>query len=358
MSAAAALRAPAGAHHVVLIVGGGIGPELVEPVLDVVAATGVNIDWERHDVPEVRGETFPEELLDPVVEAVRRAGVALKTRLVAQARGRFRSPNVLLRRRLALYASVRPVRALPGLAAPHPDTDLVIVRENTEDLYAGIEHEIVPGVVQSLKVVTERACERIARFAFALARAEGRQRIAFVHKANILKMTDGLFLRVARRVAAENRDLAYKDLIVDAACMNLVMDPRQFDVLFMGNVYGDLLSDLAAGLAGGISVAAGVNVGDDCRVFEAIHGDAPELAGTGRANPLPLLLPAAHLLRHLDAGGAADRIVQAAGAVLSGGGPRTPDLGGSATTAEMCAAIAAALPRAAPSAVPPPGADG
>jgi isocitrate dehydrogenase (NAD+) len=334
-------------HEVVLVVGGGIGPEIVPPVLDVVAAAGVHVAWERHDVPEKGGEAFPEELLDPAVAAVRRVGLALKTRLVAPVKGRFRSPNVLLRRKLGLYATVRPVHTLPGLPTRYPGLDLVIVRENTEDLYAGIEHEIVPGVVQSLKVVTERACERIARFAFASARKHGRRQVTFVHKANIMKMADGLFLRVVRRVAAENADVAYGDMIVDNACMQLVMDPLRFDVMLMGNLYGDILSDLVAGLAGGIAASAGVNIGDDCRVYEAIHGDAPGLVGTGRADPLPLLLPAVHLLRHIGEAAAADRILTAVGVVLSDPrAARTPDLGGDATAAAMAGAIIAALPRA------------
>jgi isocitrate dehydrogenase (NAD+) len=251
---------------------------------------------------------------------------------------------VLLRRRLGLFAGVVPIQPLAGIATRFPGIDLLLIREITEDIYKGIEHEIVPGVVESLKVVTRDACERITRFAYATLRAEGRKHLAFVHKANIMKMSDGLFLATVRRIAKENPDIGYRELIVDAACMQLVLDPYPFDVLLMGNHYGDILSNLGSGLAGGISGAHAINVGDRYRVYEAIHGEAPHLEGTGRANPLPLLSPAIALLRHLGEASAADRIAAAVTRVLEQRTAVTPDLGGRATTQEMAAAIIEAMP--------------
>jgi isocitrate dehydrogenase (NAD+) len=252
---------------------------------------------------------------------------------------------VLLRRRLGLYAGVFPIRPLPGIATRFPGIDLLLVRETTEDIYKGIEHEIVPGVVESLKVVTREACERVTRFAYATLRERGRRHLTFVHKANIMKMSDGLFLATVRRLAAENPDIGYREMIVDAACMQLVLDPYPFDVLLMGNHYGDILANLCSGLAGGISGAHAINVGDRYRVYEAVHGDAPHLEGTGRANPLPLLSPAIALLRDTGEAPAAQRIAAAVTRVLEERASLTPDLGGRATAREMAEAIVAAMER-------------
>jgi isocitrate dehydrogenase (NAD+) len=348
-----------------LIVGGGIAREIVGPVLSVVEAAGADVEWERVDVPPLEiGDT--DAHLDEAVAAVERCGLGLKTRLsvpsavTAFTRGATapggtvdaqleddapgpQNPNVLLRRRLGLFAGVVPIRPLPGVPTRFPGIDLLLIREMTEDIYKGIEHEIVPGVVESLKVVTRDACERIARFAYATLRAEGRRNLAFVHKANIMKRSDGLFLAIVRRIAKDNPDVGYRELIVDAACMQLVLDPHPFDVLLMGNHYGDILTSLGSGLAGGISGAHSILVGDHNRVYEAIHGEAPHLVGTGRANPLPLLSPAIALLRHIGDDAAADRIAAAMTRVLEERRTVTADLGGSATTNEMAAAIVAAM---------------
>ena len=328
-------------HRAALVVGAGPGARMVEPVLKVIAATGVALEWERFDVPAT-GVPLTADVLQPAADAIRRIGVGLKTRLGQRAAGRFRSPNVLLRRMLDLFATVRPIRTLPGLATRYPDLNLLLVRENTEDIYSGIEHEVVDGVVQSLKVVTRQACERIIAFAFDVAAKHQRKHVTFVHKANIMKMTDGLFLNVFKEAAAAQSTFETRTIIVDNCCMQLVMNPYQFDVMVMGNLYGDILSELATGLAGGLSTAAGVNIGDGCRVYEAIHG---ELAGdgAGAVNPLPLLMPATHLLRHLGEGAAADRVVAAVGTVLEQASAVTPDLGGSASGDAMGDAIVAAM---------------
>jgi isocitrate dehydrogenase (NAD+) len=352
--------------RVALIVGGGISREIATPVLEVIAAAGARIEWDRVDVPTLDPGDL-EAHLESAAAAIERCGTGLKTRLsVASPSTAFaregesnherhadwaedhdapgpQNPNVLLRRRLGLFAGVIPIRPLAGIPTRFPGIDLLVIREITEDIYKGIEHEIVPGVVESLKVVTRDACERITRFAYATLRAEGRKHLAFVHKANIMKMSDGLFLATVRRVAKENPDIGYRELIVDAACMQLVLDPSPFDVLLMGNHYGDILSNLGSGLAGGISGAHAINVGDRYRVHEAIHGEAPHLEGTGRANPLPLLSPGIALLRHLGEAEAAERIAAAVTQVLQEHIAVTPDLGGRASTREMAAAIIAAM---------------
>jgi isocitrate dehydrogenase (NAD+) len=325
----------------VLIAGGGINQEIAPQVQRIIEAAGVAVNWERFDLVDVQPDEA-EERLDEVAAAVRRTGVALKTRLVAPITG-YRNPNVVLRQKLGLYAGVRAVRSLPGLPTRFPGLDLLIIRENTEDIYKGLEHEIVPGVVESLKVVTEAASERIARFAFYAAETLGRQHVTFVHKANIMKQSDGLFMRTVRRVAEEHPQFGYREIIVDAASMQMVLDPYQFDVMLMGNLYGDILSSLGNGLTGGISSSLGVDIGDDARIYEAVHGDAPHIAGEGVANPLPLLTPAGDLLRYLGEDAAADRIQGAVTTVLERSDTLTPDLGGTATTVEMTDAIIGAL---------------
>ncbi len=340
-------------RRVALIVGGGVGSEIVTPVLDVLEAAGVSIDWQRLDVPARDGDEM-QTLLDDAAALVLDCGCGLKTRLIAPPFSQNESggellhpfnPNVQFRQKAGLFAGVRPIKSMIGLPTRYPDLDLVLIRENTEDVYKGIEHEVVPGVVQSLKVVTREACERIARYAFEMSKEEGRKHVTFIHKANIMKQSDGLFLETVREVAEEHADLGYREVIVDAACMQMVLDPYQFDVLLAGNLYGDILSNLGTGLAGGISGAHSIGVGEeDLRVFEAIHGDAPQLIGTGRANPLPLLSPALAMLRHFGEDVAADKIQGAVEEVLTGGDTVTPDLGGDSSTRQMCDAIIAAFP--------------
>jgi isocitrate dehydrogenase (NAD+) len=330
-------------HTITLIPGDGIGPEVTEAVVRILKASGVAIEWESHVAGvlafERTGQSLPVELVD----SIRRNKVALKGPVTTPIGTGFTSVNVGLRKALDLYSNLRPVWNLPGVNARFQGVDLVIVRENTEDLYAGLEHTVVPGVVESLKIITERASTRIARFAFAYARRHGRKRVTAIHKANIMKQSDGLFLESARRVAREHSDITYDERIVDAACMHLVMNPSQFDVLLLPNLYGDIVSDLCAGLVGGLGVVGAANLGADGAVFEAVHGSAPDIAGKQLANPTALLLSAILMLRHIDEGAAADRIMRALGQVLTASQIRTRDLGGSASTMEFADAVCRAL---------------
>ena len=332
-------------HTITLIPGDGIGPEVTAAVVAILDAAGVSIEWDRHiagvEAFERTGKALPIALLD----SIRRNRVALKGPVTTPIAEGFTSVNVGLRKTLDLYANLRPVWNLPGVSSRYTGVDLVIVRENTEDLYAGLEHEVVPGVVESLKIISERASTRIAHFAFAHARRHGRKRVTAVHKANIMKLGDGLFLESVRIVARTYPDLVYDERIVDAACMQLVLDPATFDVLVMPNLYGDIVSDLCAGLVGGLGVVGAANLGADIGVFEAVHGSAPDIAGRNVANPTALLLSAVLMLRHIDEGAAADRIMQALSRVLSAGQVRTRDLHGSATTTEFADAICAAIDR-------------
>lgn len=328
-------------RKVTLIPGDLIGRDLAGPVTELVAAAGGEIEWEWQEAGAGCGEEGPVPAA--CVESVRRNGVALKGPLKTPEGTGYQSPSVSLRKALDLYAGVRHVRNLRGLPSRYADVNLVVIRENTEDVYAGLEHEVHPGVVESIKVVTRAACERIFRFAFRHARNNGRGRVAIVHKANIMKRTDGLFLRVGREVAADYPDIETRDLIVDNACMQLVQNPHQFDVLVCGNLYGDILSDLCAGLVGGISAVWGLDQGEDCVVFEAIHGRVPHLIGTDRANPLPMLLPAIRLLEHVGQPEPAARLQAAVEKVLSERRALTADLGGDAPTSRMVAAIREAL---------------
>ena len=330
-------------HTITLIPGDGIGPEVTEAVVRVLTATGVSIEWERHPAGIEAFERTGHALPIALVDSIRRNKVALKGPVTTPVAGGFTSVNVGLRKALDLYANLRPVWNLPGVATPFSGVDLVIVRENTEDLYAGLEHEVVPGVVESLKIITEKASTRIAEFAFDHARRHGRSHVTAIHKANIMKLGDGLFLECARRVAERHRDIKYDERIVDAACMQLVMNPAQFDVLLLPNLYGDIVSDLCAGLVGGLGVVGAANLGADAAMFEAVHGSAPDIAGKNIANPTALLLSAVLMLRHIDENGAADRIMQALGGVLAKGGVRTRDLGGTATTTEFADALRSAL---------------
>jgi len=330
-------------HTVTLIPGDGIGPEITDAVIRIVAAAGVAIEWERHEAGVAAFERYGTSLPQALIDSVERNRVALKGPVTTPIAEGFTSVNVGLRKALDLYANLRPVRNLPGVASRFTGVDLVIVRENTEDLYAGLEHEVVPGVVESLKIITARASERIARFAFEHARAAGRRRVTAIHKANIMKLGDGLFLESVRAVAREYRDIAYDERIVDAACMHLVMTPERFDVLLLPNLYGDIVSDLCAGLVGGLGVVPGANLGTRAAMFEAVHGSAPDIAGQGIANPTALLLSALMLLRHIGEGAAADAIYGALVSVLEAGAVRTRDLGGTATTLEFADAVCRAL---------------
>jgi len=330
-------------HTITLIPGDGIGPEVTEAVVRILHASGVSIDWDRQlcgvEAFERTGKALPIELVD----SVRRHKVALKGPVTTPIAEGFTSVNVGLRKALDLYANLRPVWNLPGVASRYQGVDLVIVRENTEDLYAGLEHEVIPGVVESLKIITERASTRIARFAFAYAERHGRRKVTAIHKANIMKLSDGLFLESARAVAREHAGIVYEERIVDAACMQLVLNPGQFDVLLLPNLYGDIVSDLCAGLVGGLGVVPAANLSAEIGVFEAVHGSAPDIAGKNRANPVALLLSAVLMLQHIDEAAAADRIMSGLARVLAGGEVRTRDLGGTASTTEFADAVCRAM---------------
>ncbi len=326
-------------HTITLIPGDGIGPEVSSAVVTILQRAGLQVEWESHlagvEALERKGATLPQELLDSII----RNKVALKGPVTTPVGGGFTSVNVGLRQALALFANLRPVWNIPSVPSKYEGVDLVIVRENTEDLYSGLEHEVVPGVVESLKIITELASTRIARFAFEYARRHGRKRVTAVHKANIMKMGDGLFLSCVRKVAADYPDIVCDDRIVDAACMHLVMKPTQFDLLVMPNLYGDIVSDLCAGLVGGLGVVPAANLGTEIGVFEAVHGSAPDIAGKGLANPTALLLSALLMLRHIGEGAMADRIMAALGTVLATDNIRTRDLGGTASTIEFTDAV-------------------
>jgi isocitrate dehydrogenase (NAD+) len=326
-------------HKITLIPGDGIGPEVTEAVLRVLAATGVSIEWERFHAGVVSFERTGQALPVELIDSIRRNKVALKGPVTTPIGTGFASVNVGLRKTLDLYANLRPVHNLPGVASRFQDVNLVIVRENTEDLYAGLEHEVVPGVVESLKIITAKASTRISEFAFQHARRHGRKKVTAIHKANIMKLSDGLFLDCAREVARQNPDIQYDEKIVDALCMQLVLNPSLFDVLLLENLYGDIVSDLCAGLVGGLGVVGAANLGLEIAVFEAVHGSAPDIAGKLLANPTALLLSAILMLRHIDEDAAADRVMAAVNAVLADGRVRTRDLGGTASTLEYADAI-------------------
>src|SRR6266852_863776 len=330
-------------HKVTLISGEGIGPEVAAATRRVLDATGVQIDWEEVEARAEKATEKGQFLHQGAVESVRRNRVALKGPMETAIAGGAPSVNVALRKTLDLYANLRPVKNLPGVKSRFDDVDVVLVRENTEDLYSGLEHEVVPGVVESLKIITERASTRIAQFAFEYAKRHSRKKVSAIHKANIMKLGDGLFLESVRAVAREHPHVKYDEKIVDAACMHLVLNPAQFDVLVMPNLYGDIVSDLCAGLVGGLGVVGAANLGTEIAVFEAVHGSAPDIAGKLLANPTALLLSAILMLRHIDEGAAADRIMRALGTMLTVGTVRTRDLGGTASTMEFADAVAKAL---------------
>ena len=319
-----------GSHRVVLIPGDGIGPEVTEAAVRVVQATGVSIQWEPVEAGADVFAKYGTPVPDAALNAIRQAGVALKGPITTPIGTGHRSANVILRQTLDLYACVRPVKSIPGVDTPFDDVDLVLVRENTEGLYSGLEHRVAPGIVESLKVVTERACLRIAKYAFELAERLGRPSVTAVHKANIMKMSDGLFLECAQRVARDHRSIEYREIIIDNCAMQLVRRPEQFEVLLLENLYGDILSDLCAGLVGGLGVVPGANVGEGCAVFEAVHGSAPDIAGKRLANPAAMMLSASEMLRHLGETGPAHAVEQAVHTALASPAKRTRDLGGEA----------------------------
>jgi len=331
-------------HRVTLIPGDGIGPELAEATRRVLDASGVAFDWEVQDAGEGVMAQYGTPLPDHVLESIRRNKVALKGPITTPVGSGFRSVNVTLRQVLGLYANLRPARSIKGLQTRYDDVDLVIVRENTEDLYAGIEHMVGPDAAESIKIITRAASERIARFAFEYAVANGRRKVTAVHKANIMKMSDGLFLESCRTVAADYAGkVEFEDRIVDNMCMQLVQKPELYDVMVLPNLYGDIVSDLCAGLVGGLGVAPGANIGTEASVFEPVHGSAPKYAGLNKANPTALLLSGVLMLRHLGEQDAAVRVETALREVIAEGKHTTYDLGGPAGTKEFADAIIARL---------------
>jgi len=326
---------------VTLIPGDGIGPEVVAAAVRVLSATGLDFDWETENAGASTVGTEGTALPKRVLDSVRRNKVALKGPTETPVGTGHRSVNVDLRKTLDLYANLRPVKTLPGVKSRYDGVDLVVVRENTEDLYSGLEHVVVPGVVESLKIITEKASSRIARFAFDHARKKGRKRVSAVHKANIMKLSDGLFLDCCRAVAKEFPEVTYDEIIVDNCCMQLVLDPTRFDMLLLENLYGDIVSDLCAGFIGGLGMAPGANIGEECAIFEAVHGSAPDIAGKNLANPMALILSSAMMLDHLGEKGAGHRVREAVYATLRDGKVLTRDLGGTAGTSQIAEAIAA-----------------
>lgn len=327
-------------HKITLIPGDGIGPEVIDATRHVLEATGVKIEWEEINaggeaLKSAGGGLLPEAL----IESIQRNRVALKGPITTQVAEGFPSLNVRLRKMFDLYANFRPIKTMPHVACRFGDLDLIVVRENTEDLYAGLEHEVVPGVVESLKIITEKASTRIARFAFAYARKYHRREVCAVHKANIMKLSDGLFLNCVRAVAKEYPDIKYRELIVDNTCMQLVINPHQFDVLLLENLYGDIISDLGAGLIGGLGLVPGANIGVEEAIFEAVHGSAPDIAGKGVANPTAVMLSAVLMLEHLNELEAGRRLRKAIEGVYAEEKYITRDLGGRATTQEFTDAV-------------------
>jgi isocitrate dehydrogenase (NAD+) len=330
-------------HRITLIPGDGIGPEVTGATVSVLRAAGVEVEWEPFVVGAEALSRFGDPLPQNLIDSIKKNKVALKGPVITPVGTGFVSSNVRLRKALDLYANLRPIKSLKGVKSRYEDVDLIVVRENTEDLYSGLEHEVVPGVVESLKIITDRASRRIAHFAFDYARREGRKRVTAIHKANIMKMSDGLFLNCFREVSKEYPEITADDLIVDNACMQLVIDPNQFDVLLLENLYGDIISDLGAGLVGGLGVVPGANIGEEIAVFEAVHGSAPSIAGRGIANPTALIQTAVLMLKHIEEREAAEKIQSALERILAEGNVLTRDLGGQATTIEFTEAVIHAL---------------
>lgn len=330
-------------HRITLIPGDGIGPEVASAVVRIIEASGVEIEWEEHIAGQEALDKFGKTLPDELIDSIKRNKVGLKGPITTPVGKGFTSVNVGLRKALDLFANLRPIRALPNIPCRNPSLDLVVVRENTESLYSGLEHEIVPGVVESLKIITEKASTRIARFAFSYARNEGRKKITALHKANIMKMSDGLFLKCFEEVGRLYPEIQKQNMIIDNASMQLVMRPEQFDILLCENLYGDIVSDLCAGLIGGLGLVPGANIGEKGAVFEAVHGSAPDIAGKGIANPTALLQSAILMLSHIEERAAAKTIEDAMLRVFSEGKVRTRDIGGSASTNEFADAVIANL---------------
>jgi len=330
-------------HKITLIPGDGIGPEVTQAAVRILEATGLQFEWESFQVGaeafEKHGEYIPKELS----ESIERTRVALKGPVATPIGGGFASINVTLRKQFELYANFRPIRNLPHIPTRYPDVDLIIVRENTESLYSGLEHEVVPGVVESLKIITEKASTRISRFAFEYARKNHRKKVHAVHKANIMKLSDGLFLRCSRKVAKDYPEITYGEHIVDNACMQLVMNPYQYDVMVMENLYGDIISDLCAGLVGGLGLVPSANLGESCAIFEAVHGSAPDIAGKNIANPTAVLRCALLMLRHIGEPGAALVIRNALDKVYRDRDKLTRDVGGKAGTSEFADSVIEAM---------------
>jgi isocitrate dehydrogenase (NAD+) len=326
-------------HNITLIPGDGIGPEVTKPTLEIIKAAGVKVDWETHlagaEALKKHGTTIPKPLMD----SFDKNKVALKGPVTTPVGEGFASVNVELRQTFDLFANLRPVKNLPGVNARYQNVDLIVVRENTEGLYSGIEHEVVPGVMESLKIITEKASTRIAQFAFDYARAHERKKVTAIHKANIMKLTDGLFLQCAKNLAGQYKKIEFSDLIVDNACLQLVLDPTRLDVLLLENLYGDIVSDLAAGLVGGLGVVPGANLGDTHALFESVHGSAPDIKGKNIANPTAIILAAVMMLEHISEAAAARRIYSSLEKVLTKGEVLTPDLGGAGTTKKFADAI-------------------
>jgi len=328
-------------YTITLVPGDGIGPEVAGAAVRVLGATGIGFEWEAQPAGASALAEHGSALPPQTLESIRRNKVALKGPTGTPVGTGHRSVNVELRKALDLYANLRPVATLPGVKSRYDGVDIIVVRENTEDLYSGLEHVVVPGVVESIKIITEKASTRIARFAFDYARTHGRKRVTAIHKANIMKLSDGLFLDCCRRTAAGFPEVTYDEMIVDNACMQLVLDPTRFDMLLLENLYGDIVSDLCAGFIGGLGMAPGANIGESVAVFEAVHGSAPDIAGKNMANPMALILSAAMMLDHLGEHDAADRVRGAVRSALAEGQKLTRDLGGTAGTTEIAEAIAA-----------------
>jgi isocitrate dehydrogenase (NAD+) len=334
-------------HTITLIPGDGIGPEVTNAVVRIIegagAATGASFEWESFAVGAEAFERYKEYIPRELYQSIERNRVALKGPVTTPIGGGFASINVTLRKQFELYANFRPIRNLPGTQTRYPGVDLVIVRENTEDLYVGLEHEVVPGVVESLKIVTEKASTRIAKFAFEYARKHDRKKIHAIHKANIMKMSDGLFLRCTREVAKDFPEITYGEHIVDNTCMQLVMNPYQYDMLVLPNLYGDIVSDLCAAFVGGLGLVPSANLGESCAIFEAVHGSAPDIAGQDKANPTALLQSAILMLHHIDEAAAANRVQAALDKVYAEKTTLTRDVGGTAGTQAFANAVLAAL---------------
>ncbi len=345
------------AHHVTQIPGDGIGPEVMQATVRILEASGVKFEWERCEAGAEAYEKYHEYMPKALLESIERTRVALKGPITTPIGGGFQSINVALRKHFELYANFRPIRNLPHVPTRYPDVDLIIVRENTEGLYSGIEHEVVPGVVESLKIITEKACTRISRWAFEYARKYKRKRIHVIHKANIMKMSDGLFLRCSRNVAREYPEITYGEHIVDNTCMQLVMNPYQYDMLLLENLYGDIISDLCAAFVGGLGLVPGANFGDRAAIFEAVHGSAPDIAGRNIANPTALLRSGLLMLHHLGEHEAANRIRRALEEVYRHKEKRTRDVGGTAGTSEFADAVIEEMERQAAEPVAEPASE-